>query len=87
MFALVVFVQDKIDRAGGEPLRKQKEKVASLRVSTACHADVAAAFDNHCCPVEPSCSLRQCKPDALCSNKECTHVVGVVCGLLGLEVQ
>lgn len=27
-----VSVQDKIERAGGEPLRKQKEKVASLRV-------------------------------------------------------
>lgn len=26
-------MQDKIDRAGGEPLRKAKEKVASLRVS------------------------------------------------------
>jgi hypothetical protein len=26
-------LQDKIDRAGGDPLRKAKEKVASLRVS------------------------------------------------------
>lgn len=30
---VICTMQEKIDRAGGEPLRKAKEKVASLRVS------------------------------------------------------
>jgi cell division protein FtsB len=37
----VAGLQDKIDNAGGEPLRKQKERVASLMVRNHCGVAVA----------------------------------------------